>query len=32
VKKIEIDPEITFNSGLVYPNLKLYTLGINLTL
>ncbi|MEJ7830465.1 MAG: SusC/RagA family TonB-linked outer membrane protein, partial [Segetibacter sp.] len=32
VKHIEIDPEIEFNTGLVYPNVKLYTFGINLTL
>ncbi len=32
VKDIEIDPEISFNTGLVYPNLKLYTFGINVTL
>jgi TonB-linked SusC/RagA family outer membrane protein len=32
VKDIEIDPEIEFNTGLVYPNLRLYTFGINLTL
>lgn len=32
LKEVEIDPEITFNSGLVYPNMKLYTVGINLTL
>lgn len=32
VKDIEIDPEITLNSGLVYPNTKLYTFGLNFTL
>ena len=32
VKDIEIDPEISLNSALVYPNTKVYTLGINLTL
>ena len=32
VKNIEIDPEISFNTGLVYPNTKLYTFGINITL
>ncbi|MEJ7739351.1 MAG: TonB-dependent receptor [Chitinophagaceae bacterium] len=32
VKDIEIDPEISFNTGLVYPNMKLYTFGINVTL
>lgn len=32
VKDIEIDPEITFSNGLVYPVTKLYTFGINLTL
>jgi TonB-linked SusC/RagA family outer membrane protein len=32
VKDIQIDPEISFNTGLVYPNTRLYTFGINLTL
>jgi TonB-linked SusC/RagA family outer membrane protein len=32
VKDIQIDPEISLNTGLVYPNTKLYTFGINLTL
>lgn len=32
VKDIQIDPEISFNTGLVYPAQKLYTFGINLTL
>ncbi|RZK75512.1 MAG: hypothetical protein EOO92_16090 [Pedobacter sp.] len=32
VKDIEIDPEISLNSALVYPNTKVYTLGLNLTL
>lgn len=32
MKDIEIDPEIGQNNGLVYPILKLYTFGINLTL
>ena len=32
VKQIQIDPEIDFNTGLVYPNLRLYTFGINATL
>jgi TonB-linked SusC/RagA family outer membrane protein len=32
VKDIGIDPEISFNSGLVYPNLTVYTIGMNLTL
>ncbi|HKZ67908.1 MAG TPA: SusC/RagA family TonB-linked outer membrane protein, partial [Chitinophagaceae bacterium] len=32
VKHIEIDPEIAFNSGLVYPSVRVYTFGINLTL
>ena len=32
VADFEIDPEITLNTGLVYPMTKLYTFGINLTL
>jgi len=32
MKAIQIDPEISQNNGLVYPALKLYTFGINLTL
>jgi TonB-linked SusC/RagA family outer membrane protein len=32
VKHIEIDPEIAFNTGLVYPSVRVYTFGINLTL
>lgn len=32
MKDIQIDPEISQNNGLVYPALKLYTFGINLTL
>lgn len=32
VKHIEMDPEISLNSGLVYPVVKLYTFGINITL
>ena len=31
MKDIEIDPEIGQNNGLVYPIMKLYTFGINLT-
>lgn len=31
VKHIEIDPEIAFNTGLVYPSVRVYTFGINLT-
>jgi TonB-linked SusC/RagA family outer membrane protein len=32
VKQFEIDPEISSNNGLVYPQQKLYTLGFNLSL
>lgn len=32
VKDIEIDPEIAQDNGLVYPAVKIYTFGINLTL
>jgi hypothetical protein len=32
VKHIEMDPEISQNNGLVYPVVKLYTFGINITL
>lgn len=32
MKDIGLDPEISLNSGLVYPNLTVYTLGLNLTL
>lgn len=32
MKDIELDPEIGQNNGLVYPIMKLYTFGINLTL
>jgi TonB-linked SusC/RagA family outer membrane protein len=32
MKDIELDPEIGQSNGLVYPNIKLYTFGINLTL
>jgi TonB-linked SusC/RagA family outer membrane protein len=32
VKEFEIDPEISAGNGLVYPQQKIYTLGINLTL
>jgi hypothetical protein len=32
MKDIELDPEIGQSNGLVYPILKLYTFGINLTL
>ncbi|WP_276500708.1 SusC/RagA family TonB-linked outer membrane protein [Terrimonas pollutisoli] len=32
VKHIEMDPEISQSNGLVYPVVKLYTFGINITL
>ncbi|MGV3502071.1 MAG: hypothetical protein ACO1O1_00065, partial [Adhaeribacter sp.] len=32
VKDLEIDPEISSNNGLVYPQQQLYTLGFNLSL
>ncbi|MGV3640086.1 MAG: SusC/RagA family TonB-linked outer membrane protein [Adhaeribacter sp.] len=32
VKDLEIDPEISSNNGLVYPQQKLYSLGFNLSL
>lgn len=32
VSQFEIDPEISSNNGLVYPQQKIYTLGFNLTL
>ena len=32
VKEYEIDPEISAGNGLIYPQQKIYTLGINLTL
>jgi TonB-linked SusC/RagA family outer membrane protein len=32
MKDIELDPEIGQANGLVYPNIKLYTFGINITL
>jgi TonB-linked SusC/RagA family outer membrane protein len=32
LKDVEVDPEISLNTGLVYPMTKLYTFGINLTL
>ena len=32
VKEYEIDPEISAGNGLVYPQQKIYTLGLNLTL
>lgn len=31
MKEYEADPEISMGSGLVYPNVKLYTFGFNLT-
>ena len=32
LRDVQVDPEISMNSGLVYPTVKLYTFGINLTL
>jgi TonB-linked SusC/RagA family outer membrane protein len=32
LREVELDPEIGQNNGLVYPIMKLYTFGINLTL
>jgi hypothetical protein len=31
VKDMEIDPEISSTNGLVYPQQKLVTLGVNMT-